>query len=269
MRAPLVAGREFTARDDLSAPKAIILNERAARRFFGQGNAIGRTIGLDRIGHRGVRDIYQVVGVVKDAKYNRIDEAPRQIAYLAITQDPEPWDGRTYEIRTAAPVAALIPAIRRAAGEVHRDLKLEFRELDTQVKESLLQPRLVALLAGVFGGLALLLAMIGLYGITAYGMARRQGEMGIRMALGAQRGAVIRMMLREVLVLVVAGSIAGIAVTLVGGRDVTSLLYGIQPNHPLHLAVAAGVLAAAALAAAYLPARRAARIDPMAALRQE
>src|SRR5262249_42854300 len=134
---------------------------------------------------------------------------------------------------------------------------------------SLVQPRVVAMLSAAFGTLALVLAMVGLYGITAYGVARRKGEIGIRMALGAQRGSVVRMMLTEVLGWLAAGIAAGTAVALAAGRYIKTLLFGLQANDPAQFAAAATVLAVAALVAAWVPARRAARIDPMAALRDE
>jgi len=269
LRAPLLAGRDFEERDTVNAPKVMIINETAAKRFFGSASPIGRTIGLDRPGRRGERDAYEVIGVVKDAKYNRVDEDPRKIAYLAMGQDPAPDSRRSYEVLTAGPVEAVVPAIRSIAADVSRDITLEFRSLETQVNESLLQPRIVALLSAVFGGLALVLAMVGLYGITAYGVARRKGEIGIRMALGAQRQWVVWMMLREVLGLLAIGSAIGVAASLAGGRFIKTLLFGLQANDPAHLAGAAVVLAVSALLAAYFPARRAARIDPMAALRDE
>jgi putative ABC transport system permease protein len=128
---------------------------------------------------------------------------------------------------------------------------------------------MVALLSGFFGGLALLLAMIGLYGVTAYGVARRQGEIGIRMALGAQQAAVIWLVLRDVVAMLMAGAVLGLAASLAAGRLVASLLYGVKSYDPAPLAIAAVLLAAATGIAAYLPARRAARLDPMAALREE
>ena len=161
------------------------------------------------------------------------------------------------------------PAIRAAIGGVNRGISLEFRNLETQVDESLLQPRMVALLSGFFGGLALLLAMIGLYGVTAYGVARRQGEIGIRMALGAQQGAVIWLVLRDVVMMLATGAVLGLAASLAAGRLVASLLYGIKSYDAAPLAIAALLLGAATGIAAYLPARRAARLDPMAALREE
>jgi putative ABC transport system permease protein len=269
MRSRLLVGRDFEERDTVNAPKVMMINESTAKRFFGSAYPIGKTIGMDRPGRRGERDAYEVIGVVKDAKYNRVDEDNRKIAYLAIGQDPDPGPRRNYEVLTSGPVEAVIPAIRAAVADVNRDTTLVFRSLETQVNETLLQPRMVALLSAVFGSLALVLAMVGLYGITAYGVARRKGEIGIRMALGAQRESVVRMMMKEVLVLLAIGTTIGVAAALAGGRLIKTLLFGLQPNDPAHLAGAAVVLAVAALVAAYLPARRAARIDPMAALRDE
>jgi putative ABC transport system permease protein len=163
----------------------------------------------------------------------------------------------------------MIPSVRSVISGVNRGISLEFRNFETQVNESLLQPRIVALLSSIFGMLALLLAMVGLYGITAYSVARRRGEIGIRMALGAQARSVVWLMLRDVAVILVAGMSVGFAVSLGAGRLVKSLLYGVQPNDPVQLAGAAILLALATAIAAYIPARRAARIDPMAALREE
>jgi ABC-type antimicrobial peptide transport system permease subunit len=152
---------------------------------------------------------------------------------------------------------------------VNRGISLEFSNLETQVNESLLQPRTVALLASVFGSLALLLAMVGLYGITSYAVTRRKGEIAIRMALGAPRESVVWLMLRDVLALLAAGMALGLAASLATGKLVASLLFGVRSNEPLQLAGAVVVLAAATAAAAYLPAWRAARLDPLTALREE
>jgi ABC-type antimicrobial peptide transport system permease subunit len=146
---------------------------------------------------------------------------------------------------------------------------LEFRNFETQVSDSLLRPRVVAVLSAAFGLLALLLAMIGLYGVTNYAVVRRKSEIGIRLALGQQRSAVVWLMLRGVALLLLIGILCGVAASLAAGRLVTGLLYGIQPNDPLQVGAAVFILALAAGLAAYLPARRAARLDPMAALREE
>jgi predicted permease len=263
LRTPLLLGRDFSDRDGLNAPKAMLVNESAARQFFGAANPIGKTIGMDK------DDVYQIVGVVKDTKYNRINEQDRRIGYLAEGQDAEPRPTIRFTLRSDVPVETLIPAARAAIMGVNRGISLEFRNLETQVSESLLQPRTVALLSSVFGSLALLLAMVGLYGITSYAVTRRKGEIAIRMALGAPRGSVVRLMLRDVVVLLALGMAAGLAASLAAGRLVTSLLFGVRPRDPVQLAGAVLILAAATAVAAYVPARRAARLDPMAALREE
>jgi len=268
MRMQLLLGRDFSPHDDAGAQLVMIISESAARRFFGNSNPIGKTIGVDRP-EPGKKDIYQVIGVVKDIKYERVDEQQLLTAYVASMQDTEPWPEEVFEVRAGGAANALIPAVRSTIGQVDRRISLEFRNLETQVSESLLQPRMVAWLSAFFGGLALLLAMIGLYGVTAYGVARRQGEIGIRMALGAQPGSVVWLILREVAVMLVVGSAVGLAASLAAGRLVASLLYGLKPYDAAPLAIAALVLAIAVGIAAYLPARSAARLDPMAALREE
>jgi putative ABC transport system permease protein len=266
MRQPLLLGRDFSAHDDAGAPKVMLITESVARKFFGHANPIGKTIRAEGPGKEGV---YQVIGVVKDAKYAAVDEGLTLTVYVACAQDSEPWPWVNFEVRTERPVETFIPAVSAAIGEVNRGISLEFRNFETQVNESLLQPRMVALLSAFFGGLALLLAMIGLYGVTAYGVARRQAEIGIRMALGAQPGSVIWLVLREVAVMLAIGTIIGLVASMAAGRLVASLLYDVKPDDAVPLAVAAVVLGIATGIAAYLPAHRAARLDPMAALREE
>jgi predicted permease len=262
LRTPLLLGRDFNERDDLHSPKVMLINESAARQFFGAADPLGKTISLEN-------DAYQIVGVVKDTRYNRINEQPRRIAYVACGQDPEPGPSMRFALRSDVAVETLIPAVRSAISGVNRDISLEIREFESEVSESLLQPRIVALLSSVFGALALLLAMVGLYGITAYAVARRRAEIGVRIALGARPGSVIRLMLRDLALPLAVGISLGLGASLAAGRLVTSLLYGVRPNDPAQLAVAALILSAAAALAGYLPARRAARLDPMIALREE
>jgi putative ABC transport system permease protein len=268
LRTPLLLGRDFSDHDDLGAPRVIIINETAARRFFSHSTPLGKTIAT-QAGQRGTKTIYQVIGVVKDAKYAEVGEDPSPTAYVASAQDANPRPQVSFQIRTAGPVDTFIPAVRAAIGEVNRGISLEFRNLDTQVNESLLQPRMVALLSAFFGGLALLLAMIGLYGVTAYGVARRQAEIGIRVALGAQPGSVIWLVLREVAVIMGLGTALGLTASLAASRLVTSLLYGVKPHDAMPMVIAAVLLVIAAGVAAYVPAYRAARLDPMSALREE
>ena len=266
MRQPVPLGRGFSAHDDIGAPKVMLITESVAGRFFGHANPIGKTI---RAAGPGKAGVYQVIGVVKDAKYAAVDEGLSLTVYLACAQDTDPWNGVSFEVRTERPVETFIPAVRAAIGDVNRGISLEFRNFETQVNDSLLQPRMVALLSAFFGGLALLLAMIGLYGVTAYGVARRQAEIGVRMALGAQPGSVVWLVLREVAAMLAIGTVIGLAASLAAGRLVASLLYDVKPHNATLLALAAVVLGVAAGIAAYLPAHRAARLDPMVALREE
>jgi len=206
---------------------------------------------------------------VKDIKYGSIDEPPHKTGYLPSSQDAEPGPELQFEIRSDMLLGTLTPAVSAVIAKLSPEVSLSFRSLETQVSDSLLQPRLVALLSSFFGLLALLLAMVGLYGLTAYGVARRRGEIGIRIALGAQRSSVVWLVLRDVAFTLALGIAIGIVVSLLTGRLITRLLYGLQPSNPVTLVTAGIVLALAATTAGYLPARRASRLDPMTALREE
>jgi ABC-type antimicrobial peptide transport system permease subunit len=190
-------------------------------------------------------------------------------AYLAASQDAHPGPGMNLEIRSGIAPATLKAAIHDAITKVNGEVSIEFHNFDTQVKDSMRQQGVVALLSGFFGALALLLAMIGLYGVTAYSVARRQGEIGIRMALGAQQTAVLWLVMRDVTLMLGVGTLAGSAAALGLARLVASLLFGVKANDPVTLGAAAIALAIATTTAAFLPAWRAARLDPMRALRSE
>jgi ABC-type antimicrobial peptide transport system permease subunit len=269
MGTSIVMGRDFSGYDTAASPKVMILGETPARRFFGGSDPVGRTVRLDVIGKLGVMETYQVIGVVRDAKYQELGERIRLTAYLASNQDPDPWAQINFELRTAREPGNLIPAVRSMFAEVDRGIALEFRSLESQVEESLLQSRLVALLSSFFGGLALLLAVIGLYGVTAYSVAQRRAEIGIRMALGAPRGSVVLLVLRDVGLMLAAGAVLGLGAALAAGKLVAGMLFGVRPADPATLSLAVFLMVFAGLAAGYLPARRAARLDPTAALRQE
>jgi predicted permease len=272
LRTPLVEGRDFDARDQAQARKVMILNETAARRFFGTANALGRALGVPQDatpGGTAKEELYEVIGVVHDAKYAQLDEAARPTGYFALAQDADPRPGVNFEIRSRGAIETVIPGVRSALTDVNRDVSLEFSNFETLAGESLLQPRMVAVLSAAFGLLALLLAALGLYGVTNYAAVRRKGEIGVRLALGEPRSSIVRLMLRDAVVLLALGLAGGVAASLALGRLVTGLLYEVRPNDPAELAGAVFVLAAAAGLAAYLPARRASRLDPMAALREE
>jgi putative ABC transport system permease protein len=269
MQTSLIAGRDFNEQDNASAPKVMIIGESAARSFFGSQNPIGKTISLNKRGSPGEKESYEVIGVVKDTKYFSVGEEPGKTIYLASGQDIDAGTDIRYEVRFSGPMEAVLPSIRETIAAQNRDTSLEFRSLDGLVNESLAQPRVVALLSLGFGLLALLLAAIGLYGITAYAVTKRRAEIGIRMALGAPQKKMIWLMLRDVLLLLVIGMSVGLGIALAMGRFIKSLLYGVHANNPTQLAMAAMILVAATMIAAYIPARRAAKVDPMVALRYE
>lgn len=253
----------------MSATKAIIIDESTARRFFGRTSPIGKTIGIDSEGKPTVRETYQVVGLVRDAVYQSTREKDSRTVYLALAQENDPWRSFYFLLRASGAPSGLPPSVRGALAGVNPGLSLEFRLFDSIVGESLLQERTVALLSSFFGGLALVLAMIGLYGVNAYSVARRQAEIGIRLALGASRASVVWLVLRDVALVLAAGIVVGLAGVLAAGRLVESLLYGLKPADPAMLAGCSALLAASAVFAAWLPARRAARLDPVTALREE
>ena len=267
METPLVAGRDFSDRDTLAAPNVMIVGEATARHFWGGANPIGKTISM--AGSKGQDVSYQVIGVVKDTKYEELSEDLLKTAFVSSNQEVEPYPGLNVEIRFDGPKEALAAAVRSAIGAVNKDASLEFHTLDAQISDALVQPRVVALLSSFFGFLALLLAAIGLYGVISYSVARRRAEIGIRMALGAAQHAVTWLVMRDVVLMLSIGTAAGIAFSLAAGRFVKSLLFGISANNPRTLALAAAVLCTAALLAAYFPAHRAAKMDPMTALREE
>jgi putative ABC transport system permease protein len=266
METPLLMGRDFSDRDILGSPQAMIVGEETARHFWANQNPIGKTISLDGPGKN---NSYQVIGVVKDAKYAELNEPLLKTGFVASTQDAEPGPELSFEIRFDGPVEALTAAVRPAIGAISQDAALEIRTLDAQISDSLVQPRLVALLSSFFGFLALLLATIGLYGVISYAAARRRGEIGIRMALGAAEGVVTWLVLRDVAFMLTIGTGLGVGVSLVAARFIKSLLFGLEATNPATLAMAAAVLCVSAMFAAYLPARRAAKMDPMTALREE
>jgi predicted permease len=264
MGATLLRGRDFTGRDDDKAPRVAILNELAARTYFGNQNPIGKRIGLSLDGPADI----EVVGVVKDMKYRGLRNATERVVYTPLAQVSSA--GISVEVRTQSDPLTIAPLVRSAVGELIHDRPVErFQTMTVVVENQLMPERLVATLSGFFGALAALLAAIGLYGLTAYAVAQRTGEIGIRMALGAQRAAVQLQVMRETMMLVFAGALAGLGVTLITSRVAVSLLYGVSPTDPLVITAAIGVLGAAAFLAGWVPARRASRVDPMVALRYE
>jgi len=268
MGTSLVAGREFDDRDTLSAPKVAIVNEMFARKFMGGGNPVGRTFHLEAEAGK-PEPLFQIVGLVKNTKYYELREDFLPIAFFPITQDDDPGAGATFVLRVVGSPGGLTSAIKTTLAKVSPAIGMQFQSFSAQIDESLLRERLMATLSGGFGLLAGLLATLGLYGVIAYMVARRRNEIGVRIALGADRSQVIRLVMREALLLLAFGLTAGVVIALWAGRAAATLLFGLQPYDPLSMLAAVALLAGIALAASYGPARRAAALQPMVALRDE
>jgi predicted permease len=268
MGTTLVAGREFDDRDTLSAPKVAIVNEMFARKFMGGGNPVGRTFHLEAEAGK-PEPLFQIVGLVRNTKYYELREDFLPIAFFPVTQDDDPGPGATFVLRVVGLPGGLTSAVKTTLAKFSPAIGIQFHSFSAQVEESLLRERLMATLSGGFGLLAGLLATLGLYGVIAYMVARRRNEIGVRIALGADRSQVIRLVLREALLLLAFGLTAGVIIALWAGRAAATLLFGLQPYDPVSMSAAVALLAAIALAASYGPARRAAALEPMVALRDE
>jgi predicted permease len=268
MVTPFVAGRDFDDHDNLNAPKVAIVNEAFAKKIFGGGNPVGRVFRREESAEK-PDSVFQVVGLVRNTKYFELREDFRPIAFVPQSQDDDPGADGTFVLRTNMPLGQFYRAAETAIGEVHSGLGVNFTVLTTQIRESLMRDRLMAALAGVFGLLAGTLAVVGLYGVIAYMVARRQNEIGVRIALGATRGGVIGLVLQEAILLLVFGLAVGTGLALWAGKAAASLVYGMTPRDPVTLGSAVALLAMVALLASYGPAWRASRLQPMDALRDE
>ena len=264
---PLLLGRDFTLRDDTSTQKVAIVNERFARRYFGSDNPLGHHVGMG--GDPGTKTDIEIIGVAKDTRYESMrQEVPYEM--YRPSRQVEFVTGMWAYVRTRSDPANLFPAFREIVREVDSNVPVfGMRTLVQQVDRSLVTERMLAALSTVFGGLATLLAAIGLYGVMAYMVARRTREIGIRVALGADRGTVVWLVMREVLRLAAIGVAVGLPAAWALARLVATQLFGIKPADPGTMALAAVGIALVAAISGYLPARRATGIDPMRALRWE
>ena len=268
MGTPFVAGRDFSAADTPQSPRVAVVNESFAKRDFPRGQALGRSFQIEQDGGKR-SETYQVIGIVKDTKYSDIREDFPPIAYLAIDQEERDFPFLSVVIRSDAGLAAVASGATRALAEVNPAILVQYQTMAAQVRNSLTRERLMATLSGFFGTLAALIATIGLYGVMSYVVAQRRVEIGIRMALGATGESVTALIVREAGVLVAAGLIVGYGLAVMAARSAGSMLYGLQPWDPAALVAAGLGLAAVAGFASWLPARRAARLEPTAALRQD
>ena len=262
----IVRGRDIGPQDNETAPKVAVVNEAFARYYFGGADPVGRRI------DRGANDggELEIVGVVKDAKATSIKKQTPRTFYVPFLQDPSSWRETTFQVRTAADPFDVVASIRREVQSLEPNLPVfGIKTLDQQVDESLGQERLVTTLASLFGVLALLLACAGLYGVLSYSVSRRTRELGVRMALGANRRDVLALVLRQGMTLALVGIALGLAGAFVVTRYLESLLFEVKATDPLTFGVTALVLATVALVACYMPARRATKVDPLVALRSE
>jgi predicted permease len=268
LRTPLLDGRDFNEHDTATSPQVAIINETLARRFFPGVNPLGQRFHVDAPPGEKTPSV-EIVGFVRDAKYNSLHEDPSPTAYFPAIQIPGQNSGTSFELRTAIPPSELAAAVKESLTAMNAGISIEFSTFAQQVDDSLARDRLVATLSGFFGGLALLLAVIGLYGVLAYTVTQRQKEIGIRMALGAAPVSILRLVLSDVARVLTVGICCGTIIALATAQFVQKMLFGLQPRDATTLALAIGVLAGVALFAGYLPARRASRLDPMAVLREE
>ena len=260
---PLSSGRDFNSQDTLGSPQVAIINEKMGQYFFPGQNPIGKRIGLEKI-----PDV-TIVGVVKDAKYVSLREPMRRHFYTPIMQQKNILD-MTLQVRASADADSVAGAVRNQIRELDPHLPLyNIKTLAAEIDQSLIQERLVTWLTTSFGVLATLLVVIGLYGVLSFSVVRRTREIGIRVALGAQRRDVFLMVIRHGMFLVFAGAFAGLGVSLALSRFMSGLLFGISPTNTITFVAAATGLIIVALAACYIPARRATRVDPLVALRYE
>jgi ABC-type antimicrobial peptide transport system permease subunit len=213
--------------------------------------------------------VFQIVGVIPDTLYADIRGTTSPMAFAPASQFPAngPWTAMM--IRSDLPPSLVAAAVKSRIAQRHPEIVIECRDFEGNIRDGLVKERMMAMLSGFFGVLALILAMSGLYGVISYVVARRTNEIGIRVALGARQGQVVGMVLREAGWLLVAGVAAGLALSLIAGRSASSLLFGLKPYDPLTLGAAVAVLAAIAGLASFVPARRASKVDPMVALRYE
>jgi predicted permease len=274
MGMPLVLGRGFTEQDTAENSDAVVVNETFARDFYKDENAIGHRFGRSE----NTKQQWEIIAVVKSTKHSDPREAGEDTYFLPVQQLPAGASQenvgdlylRDLVVRASGNPASIAEAVRQAVRGVDDNIPVtRITTMTDQISASFNQEQLIGLLSGIFGGLALVLACVGLYGLMAYAVARRTSEIGLRMALGASRETVLWMVLRESLTLVATGVVIGIPLVVVGARVVKSQLFGIAPYDPLALISALLVLVAIAAVSGFIPARRATKVEPMVALRDE
>ncbi len=265
MGVPLRTGRDFTDADAYDAPFTAIVNDALARRSFPNEDPIGRLIfcGLDSM------NPMKIVGVVGNVRQEGPASEPEAEIYMPYLQHPQPATNMRVIVRTDAEPGLISAAMREKMRVISPDVPAKFSTMEQALSENIAAPRFRTLLLGIFAGLAVCLALAGVYGVMSYVVGQRANEIGLRMALGASPGEILRLVLRQALVLAGVGIVIGFAGAAAVTRLLTSMLFGVKPTDPATYAAVIGIVLAAALLASYIPARRAMRVDPMVALRYE
>ena len=265
---PFLAGRDFDDRDTSTSAKVAIVNQAFARKILKVADPLGKHFRIHEAPGK-PRPLYEIVGVTADNKFQDMHEEFLPFMYFPSTQEEKPSPDDHILIRSSLPLTNLISSMKETIADVNPGIDLEFLVFKTRIQNSLIQDELMATLSGFFGFLAALLAAIGLYGVMSYMVIQRTKEIGIRMAIGAERFDVLRMILREATVLTVTGLVIGTGLALAAAQAAKSLLFGLKPRDPLTLVMAVVTLSAVAALASFLPAYRASKLDPLTALRYE
>jgi putative ABC transport system permease protein len=265
---PVVAGRSFDDRDTVGSPLVAIVNDAFVKRFVPDGQPLGKRVWREaQTGTAATR--YEIVGLVKSAKYRTLREESRPTIYLPVAQDPRPGAFAQMLIRTSMPEESAETTLRTAFRSAGSRIVPTFGSLRTLIDRDVTQDRMLASLSGFFGLLAVILATVGVYGSMSFAVGRRTREIGVRMALGASRAGILRLVLREAILVVAAGCLIGGTLALTISRYVRTLLYSLAPNDPTAMIGAVLLLAVVAAAASLVPAVRATRVDPAMAFRHE
>jgi len=263
LRIPLLSGREFTDSDRKDTAQVAIVNEAMAKQFWPNENALGK-----RFHFFGETQLREVVGIVRNTVVNAIGEEPQPLAYLPLTQDFSP--AVTMQVRTSGKPEPVIATVRTHVQSLDTNVALtNWNTIGELLDQGLWAPRMGAALLAVFGGVALILAVVGVYGVLSYSVTQQTSEIGIRMAMGATTSNVSRLVVKQGMRLAIMGLVLGLVVAFAAMRLLSSLLFGVSPHDPLIFGGVALILATAAVLACYIPARRAANMDPLAALRYE
>jgi len=268
MDTPILRGRDVSLSDTVNSPAVAVINETFARKLFKDKDPLGQTFKVDE-GASKPESVYQVVGVVKDTKYQKLREELAPIAFVPRGQDKQPDTNCAIVMRSDLPLDSLTTAVEHAVVEINPSILIQFTALKTQIRDTLVRERLMASLSGFFGILAAVLTTIGLYGLISYMAVRRRNEIGIRMALGADRMRVLTLVMREAVELLGIGLVAGAALSWWASRTARSMLFGVKNTDPTIFGAAIVLLAIVAITASFVPAQKASHLDPLEALREE